>query len=212
MPQVPATGLPVGTVLVYNGANDQSLWSALKTGIGTPDGLFRQITSTLWMKWDLQVSKTDYGSLATTIFGGPTPISITVQMVGPKTYAQPDDIRSIIDGEISDALGGQYLTSSNVSSWTIPPSAGGTGETMDTGAPAATTSAVGQVLAGAGIDPGAIAKGIGDGIKNATSGLGVGTGIVVLVIGLAIVAAALIAVAPTAPARALAAAHRGGRR
>jgi hypothetical protein len=206
--QVPDTGFPIGTVLVYNAQIDQSLWSLVKTGIGSPDALFQKIGDTLWMKWDLQIVKSDYSSLATVVFGGATPIAITVQMMGPKTYGQADDIRGIIDGEISDALGGTYTTGSNISSWTIPKSAGGTGASVDTGAPAATTSPVSAVLAGVGVDPAAIGDSISNAVKNAVSGLGVGSGILLLVLGLAVIAAILIAVAPTAPARAIAAARR----
>jgi hypothetical protein len=206
--QVPDTGFPIGTVLVYNAQIDQSLWSLVKTGIGSPDALFQKIGDTLWMKWDLQIVKSDYSSLATVVFGGATPIAITVQMMGPKTYGQADDIRGIIDGEISDALGGTYTTGSNISSWTIPKSAGGTGASVDTGAPAATTSPVSAVLAGVGVDPAAIGDSISNAVKNATSSLGVGSGILLLVLGLAVIAAILIAVAPTAPARAIAAARR----
>lgn len=200
--QVPATGLPVGTVLVYNAHIDQSLWSVVRTGIGTPAGLFRTIGGTLWMKWDLTVVGSDYGEATTVLTGAPTPITITVNMAGPKTYGQPDDIRGIIDGEIIDALGGSYLTDSNISSWTIPKSAGGSGAVIDTGNPEATTSLTKEVLNSAGIDPAAIADAIGKAVKDATSGLGAGTGIIVIVLGLAIVAAVFVAVAPTSGARA----------
>jgi hypothetical protein len=210
--QVPATGLPVGTVLVYNAHIDQSLWSYVRTGIGSPDALFQVIANTLWMKWDLTVVHTDYGELATVLTNAPTPIAITVNMTGPKTYGQPADVARIIDGEIADALGGSYLTDSNISTWTIPKSAGGSGAVIDTGNPAASTSAAGEVLAAAGIDPGAISDAISNAVKNATSGLGAGTGIIVIVLGLAIVAAVLVAVAPTSGARAFHAFRSGGRR
>jgi hypothetical protein len=206
--QIPDTGLPVGTVLVFNTQIDQSLWSVVRTGIGSPDGLIQVLTQAL-AAWGLQVVKSDFGALTTAIFGGATPIAITVQMTGPQTYAQPDDIRSIIDGAITDALGGSYQTGSNVSSWTIPQSAGGSGQAVDTGAPAASTSAVGEVLIGAGIEPAAIADGAASALNKITSGLGAGTGIIVIVLGLAIVAAVFVAVAPTAAPRAYQAFHRG---
>ena len=203
---VPDTGLPVGTVLVYNAQVDQSLWSTLKSGIGTPAGLFQSLTSSLPADWGLEVSKTDYGAATTIIFGSGTPITITVRMIGPQTYAQPDDVRSIIDGAIGNALGGNYLTSSNISNWTIPQSAGGTGSAVDTGAPAADTGLLSEALGGSGVS--AIGDAISNGIAGATKNLGVGSGIVFLILGLAVVAAVLIAVAPTAPARAIAAARR----
>jgi hypothetical protein len=203
--QVPDTGLPIGTVLVYNAHLDQSFWSLLKTGIGSPDTLFQAIKNTLWMKWDLDLVKSDYSSISSLYFGA-TPITLTVQLAGPKTYAQPDDIRGIIDGEIIDALASNPITDSNISSWTIPKSAGGSGKTTDTGAPAVSTSPLTNVLATVGLDPGAISdlisNAISNAVKNATSGLGAGTGIIVIVLGLAIVAAVLIGVAPTSGARA----------
>jgi hypothetical protein len=204
---VPDTGLPVGTVLVYNAQIDQSLWSTLKSGIGTPAGLFQSLTSSLPGDWGLEVSSTDYGAASTIIFGGGTPITITVRMIGPQTYGQPDDVRSIIDGAIGNALGGNYLTSSNISNWTIPQSAGGTGSVVDTGAPAANTGLASEIIGGSGLS--AISEAVSNTLGSATKNLGVGTGLVFLILGLAVVAAVLIAVAPTAPARAIAAARRG---
>ncbi|SRR6266852_2522324 len=211
---IPDTGLPVGTVLTYNAQIDQSLWAALKSGIGSPAGLFQFLSSVLPGDWGLEVSHTDYGEATTVIFGSATPITIVVRMIGPQTYALPDDVRSIIDGAIDNALGGNYRTSSNVSDWTIPKSAGGSGQSVNTGAPAADTGLASQVLKGAGVDPGAISDAIGKAVGDATKNLGVGTGIVFLVLGLAVVAAVLIAVAPTAPGRAFAAipARRAARR
>lgn len=206
--QVPDTGFPVGTVLVYNAHLDQSFLSWVRTGIGTPDALFQAIGNTLWMKWDLQIVSSDYSSISSWV-GGATPITITVQMQGPKTYAQPDDIRGIIDGEIIDALLSNPITDSNISKWTIPKAAGGSGQAIDTGAPAVSTSPLGNVLSTVGIDPAAIADTAASTFNKLTSGLGAGTGIIVIVLGIAIVAAVFVAVAPTAGPRALRAYQRG---
>jgi hypothetical protein len=208
---VPDTGLPVGTVLYYNAHLDQSFLSWLKTGIGTPDALFQQIGTTLGF-WGLRIVTSDYSAVSAWTASGPTPITLTVQMEGPQTYGQPDDVRSIIDGRIQDALASNPIVDSNISKFTLPPdTSGASSKTIDTGAPAASTSAVHGVFSAVGIDPGAIGTAISDAVKNATSGLGVGTGLIVLILGLAIVAAVLIGFSPTAPARAIAAAHRRGR-
>ncbi len=200
--QVPDTGLPVGTVLTWNGHVSQSLWSGIKTGIFTEADLFRAIKQPLLGKWGLEVVSTDYGELAAVATGAAEALKIVVQMDGPQTYAQPSDVSSIIAGEIGNALGGNYLVDSDISDWTIPRSAGGSGSSVETGAPAASTSAVGGVFE-------SIGSGIANTVKDATSGLGVGTGVIVVILGLAIIAAVLIAVSPTAPARAIAAARRG---
>ncbi len=193
---VPDTGLPVGTILTYNASIQSSVWSSFKTGLWTPESVFQQLTIALG-SWGLGIVKSDSGGIQATV-SGDVPIVITLQMQGPQTYAQPNDVKSIVDGAIIAIMGGNYIDSSNISDWTIPKSAGGTGQTVDTGAPKNSTSLAGDALAAIGIDPAAI----GDAISKH---LGVGTGIVFLVLGLAVVAAVLVAVAPTAPGRALAA-------
>ncbi|MHB8613956.1 MAG: hypothetical protein ACYDAL_16265 [Candidatus Dormibacteraceae bacterium] len=206
---VPSTGLPVGTVLVYNAHLDQSLLSWIRTGIGSADGLFKAIGDALNSKWNLTVVSSDYSTVSALAFGAPEPITITLQMMGPETYAQPDDVRSIVDGEIINALSSNPIVDSNISSFKLPPAAPGQSSTkVDTGAPSVDASPLGAGLAAVGIDPSAITNAVSDAVKKATSGLGLGSGIIILVLGLAIVAAVLVAVAPTAPARAIAAAHR----
>ena len=196
--QIPDTGLPVGTLLTYNAQLDQSFLSLVRSGIGTADGLFQALTAPLSSKWGLQIVKTDK-PFAVAPFS-PEPITITVQMVGPETYAQPDDVRSIIDGEIINALSSNPIVSSNISSWTIPQSAGGSGQSVDTGAPAADTSVIDDVKQAAS---GAVDK-IAAAAKTATSGLGLGTGIILIVLGTVAVFAIVVVVSPTAPARAAA--------
>ncbi|HLZ52068.1 MAG TPA: hypothetical protein VKP61_15080 [Candidatus Acidoferrum sp.] len=205
LPGVPATGLPVGTTLVYNAHLDQSFLSWVKTGIGTPDELFQAIGDALSTKWGLTVVGSDYSAVSS-FYGGATPITLTVQMAGPETYAQPDDVRSIIDGEIQNALSSNPITDSNVSSFKLPPGTpGAPAGSVDTGAPAADTNPIGSGFSAAASAAGSA---IGNAVGSVTSNLGVGSGIVIVVIGLAIIAAVLIGVAPTAPARALAAARR----
>jgi hypothetical protein len=203
---VPNTGLPVGTILTYNATIQSSVWASFKSGLWTPDSVFQNLGIALG-GWGLGIVKSDYGGIQAT-FSSDVPIVLTLQMQGPQTYGQPNDVRSIVDGAIGDILGGSYINSSNISNWTIPQSAGGSGQAVDTGAPGNTTSLVGDALAATGIDPTAIGDAISNTVANATKNLGAGTGTIILILGLAVVAAALIAVAPTAPARAIAAARR----
>ncbi len=203
--QVPDTGLPVGTLLVYNAQIDESLWTLVKTGIGTADGLFQALRQPLQDKWGLAIVSSNYNGWT---FGA-EPITLTLQMTGPETYAQPDDVRSIVDGEIINALGSNPITSSNISSWTIPASAGGTGQTVDTGAPAASVG--GGILGGVANTLGIDSSSIGNVIKNATSGFGLGTGIIVIVLGIVAIFAVVVVLEPTAPGRAARSFSRGRR-
>jgi hypothetical protein len=208
--QIPDTGLPVGTILTYNATIETSFFGAIKTGIWSPESLFEQLGTALNL-WGLQIAKSDYSFVSAAISGN-VPIVLTLQMLGPQTYAQPNDIRSIVDGAIGNILGGSYVTGSNISDWTIPQSAGGSGQTVNTGAPANQTSIVSDALSTVGIDPAAIGNGISNAVKNATSGLGLGTGIIVIVLGVVAVFAVVVVISPTAPGRAAAGfAHRGRR-
>lgn len=188
---VPDTGLPVGTILTYNASIQSSVWSSFKTGLWTPESVFQQLGVALG-GWGLGIVSSDSAGISATI-SGDVPIVLKLQMQGPQTYGQPNDVKSIVDGAIINIMGGNYIDDSNISDWTIPKSAGGTGETVDTGAPGNDTSVFGQLGLGSISD--ALGKAVGDATKN----LGVGSGLLIFFVILAGLAAVIVIVAPTSP-------------
>lgn len=202
MATVPDTGLPVGTNLVYNATISTSLLAALKSGIWSPESLFSAIAPDLRSSWGLQITHSDYSSVEAAI-SGDVPITLQLQMVGPNTYAQPDDVRSIVDGEIITATGGNYITSSNISSFTLP-----AGAAQQTGAPANTPGLFTGVLQELGL------SGAAESAANASGsalGFSLSSKVLLTIVAMFGILGFLIYASPTAPARAVAA-FRGGRR
>src|SRR5260370_38692252 len=115
---VPITGLPVGTVLAYNATIQQS-WSCWGNDINSPGKLFQAIAQPLETEWGLRISRSDFEQTLS-LLPSPQAIKIDLQMIGPNTYAKPNDVTRIVDGEIIKALKGNFITASNVSSFTLP--------------------------------------------------------------------------------------------
>jgi len=163
---VPASGLPIGTLVTYNATLSPSAGSWADFFSTTPlEDLIASIKSNLATAWDLEISSQ---SVSGDIFGTPK-IQLVLRMVGPTTYGSPDDVRSIVDGEIiAQTSGKNYIASSNISSFTLPPAApGAAGSTTQTGDQPVDTN---QNPISAITDP--IVSAIGDTIKTAAKSSG----------------------------------------
>lgn len=195
---VPATGLPIGTLLTYNLTIDPA---AFQTSLSfSPfEDLIAAITSDLANTWDLVVTSSNVPS---SVFGQPI-AQLVLQMRGPNTYGSPDDVRSIVDGEIIQQTGGKnYIVSSNISSFTLPPAMpGAASQTGQTGAAAVDTSQINPTLGStiAGITQ-PIADAVGNTVKTAASSSGItdllkGVQSTVLVVVLVVIVGIILLVA-----------------
>lgn len=187
---VPASGLPVGTTLVYNATIDPSAFSD-SFSLNPVNDLIAAIKSDLETTWDLSIDSSNIqGGVVS--FGNPQ-LQLTLRLLGPETYGLPTDIQSIVDGEIINQTGGKnYILSSNISSFTLP-----SGTAQSTGAAAATPnqSIIGGVLNNT---VGAVAQSVGSAVGNLAGSSGLGSALsslqssVVLIIVVVIVGLILL--------------------
>lgn len=90
-------GVPSGTVLSWTGS-----WPDSKLQLKTPDAVQAKIQSVLAQKWGIVVDSQYHGQSDYFNFSGTQTMTLQVHTVSD--YGAPDDVRSIIDGEIYNAI------------------------------------------------------------------------------------------------------------